>query len=96
MSDIVEVRRRVAEHAAAGRGTFSVVGIKMLLAELERLDRDLLTALNENERLRAALDEALEGWAEGAEYKGDYLAKKHGDRERIAELRKLLAKEPAA
>jgi len=48
MSDIKEVHRRVAEHAAAGRGIFSVVGIKALLAELERLDR-------ENDRLREAL-----------------------------------------
>jgi hypothetical protein len=40
--------------------------------------------------LRAALKDALDGWEYAANYKGEYLARKHGDAEDIAELRTLL------
>ena len=60
----------------------------------ERLD----SAEHDNEELRdrlakleAALSEALDEWAYAAQYKGEHLAKKHGDTVRIAELRTLLA-----
>jgi uncharacterized protein YlxW (UPF0749 family) len=71
---------------------------------LERFNAEVITLTNrveelrkaaeaENDRLREALDEALDSWQEAAQYKGDYLMKKHGDMEDIAELRKLLTKE---
>jgi Arc/MetJ-type ribon-helix-helix transcriptional regulator len=50
----------------------------------------------ENARLREALTEALEEWGYCAQYKGDYLAKKHGDGERIAEWRAVLNIAPCA
>lgn len=45
------------------------------------------------QQLADALKEALDGWEDAANYKGDYLAKKHGDAEDIARLRKLLEDE---
>lgn len=47
------------------------------------------------EALEAAAREALDGWEEGTQYKGAYLTAKHGDAERIAELRALVGPEPA-
>ena len=41
--------------------------------------------------LREALTEALDEWAYASQYKGEHMAKKHGDAERIAELRALAA-----
>jgi hypothetical protein len=40
--------------------------------------------------LEAALKEAIEGWEDGANYKGDYLRAKHGDTEDIARVRAVL------
>lgn len=49
----------------------------------------------ERERaLREALETALDQWEYNASYKSDFLVKKHGDREEIAELRKLLETMP--
>lgn len=49
-------------------------------------------ALNRIRELEAALAEAIEGWEDGANYKGDYLRKKHGDAEGIAKARAVLQK----
>ena len=38
----------------------------------------------------AALRESLDGWEDAAKYKGDHLAKRHGDAVDIARLRKLV------
>lgn len=40
--------------------------------------------------LQDALSEAIEGWEEGASYKGEYLAQKHRDAEGIAKARAAL------
>jgi hypothetical protein len=45
--------------------------------------------------LAAALKEALDGWEDAAQYKGEFLMKKHGDAEDIARLRALLPAEDA-
>lgn len=42
--------------------------------------------------LRELLAEALDEWAYASGYKGEYLAEKHGDAERIGEMRGLLAR----
>lgn len=47
-------------------------------------------------QLQAALSEALDEWAYSSGYKGDSLQSRHGDLERIAELRKLLGTVPHA
>ena len=44
--------------------------------------------------LAAELEEALDGWEEGAQYKGEYLRDKHGDAEGIAKGRAVLARMP--
>lgn len=57
-------------------------------------DREKLAALSHELKigmLANALEEALDGWEESAQYKGEYLAKKHGDADRINELRTLLS-----
>lgn len=43
------------------------------------------------EKLRAHLRDALDGWDEAADYKGEYLRAKHEDTERIAEIRAAVA-----
>ena len=40
--------------------------------------------------LEAALQDAIDGYEEGTQYKGDYLFNKHGDAEEIARLRAVL------
>lgn len=45
----------------------------------------------ERRQLLDALEEALNGWEYAAGYKGEFLAKKHGDTEDIARLRKVLS-----
>ena len=40
--------------------------------------------------LEAALREAIEGWEDGANYKGEYLREKHRDSEGIAKARTIL------
>lgn len=40
--------------------------------------------------LMECLQEALEAWKDAASYKGEFLAEKHGDHERIAEIAKML------
>lgn len=50
-------------------------------------------AAEERGALRAALKEACEGWEEASQYKGEFLACKHGDADNIARLRKLLGGE---
>lgn len=47
-------------------------------------------APNTTEALAAIAREALDEWEYAAQYKGEFLAKKHGDAERIAEHRKAL------
>ena len=42
--------------------------------------------------LEAALREAIEGWEDGANYKGEYLRKKHGDAEGITQAKAVLRK----
>lgn len=41
--------------------------------------------------LELALQEAIDEYAYAVSYKGEYLAKKHGDTERIAQMREVLA-----
>jgi len=41
-------------------------------------------------QLLDSFEEALNGWEYAAQYKGEFLAKKHGDADDIARLRKLL------
>lgn len=50
-------------------------------------------AIRRDRQLLDALDEAIDGWEYAASYKGAFLAKKHGDAEDIARLRKLLEEE---
>ena len=70
----------------------------MAYSEQASLDEDgrRMTALLEaNKRiaeLEVALEEAIEGWEEGAAYKGDYLREKHGDAQAIAKARAVLRK----
>jgi hypothetical protein len=45
-------------------------------------------------KLTEALRDALDGWEEGSQYKGEYLREKHGDAEEIAKYRMLLASLP--
>ncbi len=59
--------------------------------------RPLVEAARERDELRArltklesGLSSALDGWAYASQYKGEFLADKHGDAEDIAELRALL------
>ena len=44
----------------------------------------------ENAKLREALKDAIDGYEECAQYKGDYLFNKHGDAEEIARLKAAL------
>ena len=46
----------------------------------------LREARAENERLRKALEDALYGWNDAAQYKGEYLYGKHGDYKDIERL----------
>jgi hypothetical protein len=46
--------------------------------------------------LEAALREACDGFEYCSQYKGEYLAEKHGDAEDIARLRLAIAAQPAA
>ena len=48
------------------------------------------------ERLTSMLNDALNEWADAAQYQGEYLLKKHGDMEEIARMRAALAEEPQA
>ena len=41
----------------------------------------------ENAKLKEALKDAIDGYEECAQYKGDYLFNKHGDAEEIARLK---------
>jgi hypothetical protein len=63
---------------------------------LHRLADGTTALLTEVRRLRKALDEALDEWAYASQYKGDYLAAKHRDAERIAEFRALTPEPPHA
>lgn len=45
--------------------------------------------------LEAALRETIEGWEDGANYKGDYLKEKHCDAEGIAKVRAVLQNKAA-
>lgn len=52
-----------------------------------------LYLMDYNERIKQleeALKEAIIEYEYAYQYKGDFLAKKHGDAERVAELRKVL------
>lgn len=51
---------------------------------------ELLGLRAENERLRSALKEACDEYEYAYPYKGDFLARKHGDPERLARLRSVL------
>ena len=53
-------------------------------------ERQLLAQVPPQPSLLQALKEALDEWDNASLYKGDYLREKHGDVDRIAELRKLL------
>ena len=46
----------------------------------------LREAQAENERLKKALEGALHGWSDAAQYKGQYLYNKHGDYKDIERL----------
>lgn len=52
-----------------------------------------LEAAERIEALETALREAIEGWEDGANYKGDYLREKHRDAEGIAAARAVLLSE---
>lgn len=54
-------------------------------------DKPELFALRDRlAKLESALKTALDEWEHASQYKGEFLAAKHGDAEDIAELRKLL------
>lgn len=74
--------KKLREHLAKIPG----VSTDMVLAASHGWRSDLREA-----RLADALQEALTGWEYAAQYKGDYLAEKHGDAEDIAQLRAVLA-----
>ena len=59
----------------------------------ERAEASAATLKAELNALREALKEALNEWEYASQYKGDYLARKHGDSERITDLRALHALE---
>ena len=63
----------------------------MVAREIER-EGELAAAKQELTALRKALWDAIDGYEECAQYKGDYLSQKHGDAEEIARLRELLNK----
>ena len=54
--------------------------------DLARRARDYQARIAE---LETALDDAIAGFEEGSQYKGDYLRDKHGDEDKIAKLRAL-------
>lgn len=64
---------------------FKLSEAKIAIAREEDTIRRLL------ERVAEAFSDAIEGWDECAEYKGDYLRKKHNDDKYIAEARSVLA-----
>jgi hypothetical protein len=51
---------------------------------------ELQSLRDERDRLRTFLDEALEEWEYSCQYKSEYLREKHGDLERIAEIKAAL------
>jgi hypothetical protein len=57
----------------------------------EWLNRPESRAVLREYQLLDALEEALNGWEYAAGYKGEFLAKKHGDAEDIARLRQVLS-----
>lgn len=63
------------------------------LSDSEVVKGDLMFLLSEVDALSAALKEACDGWEEASQYKGEFLAWKHGDADDIARLRKLLGGE---
>lgn len=67
----------------AGQWTQDARGYWVL--ELRRKEPEVIRTLCD------ALESAIEGWEDGAAYKGDFLAKKHRDGEGITAARKLLA-----
>ena len=85
MTDIPADIQRTAQQAydayadGAGKDIRECIA-RAILAEREQRNATITTLL-------AALDEALEGWHDGAQYKGDYLRDKHGDLEDIARIR---------
>ena len=65
---------------------------------LDQTDADNFYLATENHRLlgrvqklELALKDAIEEYEYACEYKGEHFVKKHGDRERIVELRAVLA-----
>jgi hypothetical protein len=71
--------------------------LSVLEAEVARLKTEatenLLYAASlqaENDRLREALRDAIDGYQECAPYKGDYLYQKHGDEKEVARLKAAL------
>ena len=57
------------------------------------LEDPIAQTIRREKRLLDALEEALEGWDYAAQYKDEFLRKKHGDNEDIARLRVLLKEE---
>lgn len=49
--------------------------------------------MTEVDKLREALEEALDGWEYAAQYKGEHLARKHHDAEDITRLRLILKRD---
>lgn len=81
------------EEGDPGRGSshsYGFDGTAAVLAEIERLQSALTTAQGRVKMLEDELSEAIEGWADGANYKGEYLKAKHGDEEGIAQARAVL------
>lgn len=88
VSDVGALVERLRERAASYRlGGPSSEHTASLLDEAAAA---LLSAQEEAAGLREKLGEALDGWSDAAQYKGNYLAEKHGDFEEIAALRAFL------
>ena len=52
-----------------------------------RLNACIKQLRRERDEMLKSLNEALDAWEYSASYKGEYLEEKHGDRERVSELR---------
>ncbi len=54
---------------------------------IERIEGRFVLIIYFLEGLRKDFEDAIEGYHEGSQYKGDYLREKHGDENEIARLR---------
>lgn len=83
---IVERLEKEIRYLQSGGASGIVTGLSLskdAKAEIERLQARVRA-------LEAELSEAIEGWADGANYKGEYLKAKHGDEVGIAKARAVI------